>query len=183
MIISRRHRTQRSQSLAEFALIAPVLLLVVFGIVDLGRAVFYYNTLAHAVREGAREVASASTPLPANADLLATVQGQATGVSVAVNPCPNGPLTAADPPAGEAWVFVTEPNPPPTVESAPPPNAPGGEFPAPSSGACSAVNPAASNVPLQVTIRYNLALITPIIGQLSANRIVMTVAAIYRTEY
>ena len=183
MTISRSHRNQRSQALAEFALIAPVLLLVVFGIVDLGRAVFYYNTLAHAAREGAREAESASTPLPANADVLATVQGQATGVSVAVNPCPNGPLTATNPPAGQAWVFVTEPKPPTTIESAPLPNAPGGEFAAPSSGACSAVNPAANNVPLQVTIRYNLVLITPIVGQLSANRIVMTVAAIYRTEY
>lgn len=182
MTISRRHRCQRSQALAEFALIAPVLLLVVFGIVDLGRAVFYYNTLAHAAREGAREAESASTPLPANADVLATVRGQATGVSVAVNPCPNGPLTATNPPAGWAWVFITEPKPPATPEAAPPPNAPGGEFPASPAG-CSVVNPAANNVPLQVTIRYNLVLITPIIGQLSANRIVMTVAAIYRTEY
>jgi hypothetical protein len=183
MTISRRHHRQRSQSLAEFALVAPVLLLVVFGIVDLGRAVFYYNTLAHAAREGARVAERASAPLPADADVLAAVRGQATGVSVAVNPCPNGPLTATNPPAGSAWVFVTEPKPPATVESAPPPNAPGGEFTAPSSGGCSAVHPAGNNVPLQVTIRYNLVLITPIIGQLSGNRVVMTVAAVYRTEY
>ena len=50
---SRRKR-QQSQALIEFALISPVLLLLVFGIIDIGRAVFYYDTLNHAAREGAR---------------------------------------------------------------------------------------------------------------------------------
>lgn len=183
MRIHCRHHGQASQSLAEFALVAPVLLLVVFGIVDLGRAVFYYNVIAHAAREGAREAVAASTPLPADADVLGQVGNQATGVSVAVNPCPNGPLSASNPPAGSAWVFVTEPSPPAVTETSPPPNAPGGEFSAAASGGCSAVNPAVDNVPLQVTVRYNLVLVTPIIGQLAANRIVMTVAAVYRTDY
>lgn len=42
------------QSLVEFALVLPVLLLLFMGILDFGRAVFAYNSLSNAAREGAR---------------------------------------------------------------------------------------------------------------------------------
>ncbi len=42
------------QSLVEFALILPILVLLAMGIFDLGRAVYYYSALQNAVREGAR---------------------------------------------------------------------------------------------------------------------------------
>lgn len=42
------------QTLAEFALIVPVLLLLFMGILDFGRAIYAYNTLSNAAREGAR---------------------------------------------------------------------------------------------------------------------------------
>lgn len=45
---------QKGQSLAEFALVLPVLALLIFGLLDLGRAVYMYNTLANAARTGAR---------------------------------------------------------------------------------------------------------------------------------
>jgi len=166
---------QRSQALIEFALISPVLLLLVFGIIDIGRAVFYYDTLAHAAREGAREAISASTPLPTDASVLAAVMQQLVGAPVTA-PCPQGPVTSATPPSNT-------PNPPSTVETAPPDNAPGGEFAAPASGSCSAVNPAVGNTTLQVTLRFNLVLITPILSQVTADHIVLTAAAIFRTEY
>jgi Flp pilus assembly protein TadG len=44
----------RGQSLVEMALTLPVLLLLVLGFIDLGRAVYYYSALSNAVREGAR---------------------------------------------------------------------------------------------------------------------------------
>ncbi len=178
----RRGGGQRSQALIEFALISPVLLLLVFGIIDIGRAVFYYDTLNHAAREGARTAIRASTRLPTNADVLAAVLQQLIGVP-ATEPCPQGPVSSATPPDNSAWVYVTEPNPPAGAETTPPMNAPGGEYAANASGGCSAMNPAAGNVPLQVTIRFNLVLITPIISQATANHIVMTAAAVYRTEY
>ena len=62
-------------------------------------------------------------------------------------------------------------------------NAPGGEYPASATGSCSAVNPATGNASLQVTLRFNLVLITPIVSQATANRILLTAAAIFRTEY
>ena len=175
-------RSQRSQALIEFALVSPVLLLLLFGIVDIGRAVFYYDTVSHAAREGARVAVRASNPLPTNADVLAAATSQIIGAPVSA-PCPNGPVTNAVPPDNSAWLYVTQVSPPATVQPTPPPNSPGGEYPAVATGSCSAVNPTGGNLPLQVTIRFNLILITPVVAQATANRILITAAAIYRTEY
>ncbi|HEY2599292.1 MAG TPA: TadE family protein [Candidatus Dormibacteraeota bacterium] len=166
----------------EFALISPVLLLLLFGTIDIGRAVFYYDTLNHAAREGARAAVKAPFTLPTNASVLAAVSTQLIGAPV-TEPCAQGPITSATPPPNAAWMYVTEPNPPATVETTPPMNAPGGEYPAAASGGCSAVVPATRNAPLQVTLRFNLILITPVVAQATANRILITAAAIYRTEY
>jgi Flp pilus assembly protein TadG len=46
--------SRRGQSLVEFGLILPIFLLLVFGIIDFGRAVFAYSTLNNAAREAAR---------------------------------------------------------------------------------------------------------------------------------
>jgi Flp pilus assembly protein TadG len=51
---SRGHRRGRGQALVEFALVIPLFLLLLVGLFDLGRAVFAYNTLTNAAREGAR---------------------------------------------------------------------------------------------------------------------------------
>ena len=173
---------QRSQALIEFALVSPVLLLLLFGVVDIGRAVFYYDTINHAAREGARVAVRASNQLPVNADVLSAVNGQMFGTPV-MAPCPQGPVTAATPPENTAWLYITEPGPPATIETTPPPNAPGGEYASNASGSCSAVNPTSGNQQLQVTIRFNLVLITPVVAQATANHIVITAAAIFRTEY
>lgn len=182
MTARRRTRGQESQALIEFALISPLLLLLIFGIIDIGRAVFYYDTLNHAAREGARVAIRASSITPTNANVLDTVTQQVVGVSV-TEPCPQGPITSATPPANAAWLYITEPNPPGSVEVSPPMNAPGGEYPAPATGSCSAVNPAVNNANLQITLRMNLVLITPIISQATANRILLTAVAVFRTEY
>ena len=50
----RYHTSQRGQALAEFAMVAPIFFLVLFGIVEAGRFMFYYETLNNATREGAR---------------------------------------------------------------------------------------------------------------------------------
>jgi hypothetical protein len=155
---------QKSQALIEFALISPVLLLLLFGIVDIGRAVFYYDTMG------------------TNADVLTTVVSQLAGIQ-ASEPCPQGPISSGTPPDNSAWVYVTEPIPPSTIETNPPMNAPGGEYSAAAAGSCSATNPAGGNAPLQVTIRFNLILITPVVAQATANHIVITATAIFKTEY
>lgn len=44
----------RGQSLVEFAIVLPIIIVVVLGLFDLGRAVFSYNTLAQAARQANR---------------------------------------------------------------------------------------------------------------------------------
>lgn len=178
----KSQNSQRSQALIEFALVSPVLLLLIFGVIDLGRAIFYYDTVNHAAREGARVAVRASNQLPTNADVLNAVSAQMLGTPV-TEPCPQGPVTASTPPANSAYLYVTEPAPQATVEASPPPNAPGGEYSSAASGGCSAVNPAVGNQQIQVTIRFNLVLITPIVAQVTADHVVITAAAVYRTEY
>lgn len=66
----RRHRAgSKGQSLVEFALVLPVLLLVVLGILDFGRAIYAYTTVADAARQANRTAIVDQT--------TATVQNQA----------------------------------------------------------------------------------------------------------
>lgn len=50
----RGQEKSRGQALVEFALIVPIFLLLFFGLIDVGRAVYVNNSLAEAAREGAR---------------------------------------------------------------------------------------------------------------------------------
>jgi len=50
----REREDERGQSLVEFALLLPLMLLIITGLMDVGRAVWQENTLAYAAREGTR---------------------------------------------------------------------------------------------------------------------------------
>jgi Flp pilus assembly protein TadG len=64
-----KRKEQRSgQSLAEFALTLPLVLLLVFGFLDLGRAVYYYSAIGNAAREGARYASVRKLDLQSNVD-------------------------------------------------------------------------------------------------------------------
>ena len=52
--LRRAGRDGRGQAVVEFALVLPLLLLVVTGLFDVARAVWQENTLAYAAREGTR---------------------------------------------------------------------------------------------------------------------------------
>ncbi len=56
MRMRRRHAVQRQagQALAEFAMVLPVLVLLIFGLVDTSRLYQSWVTMQHAAREGAR---------------------------------------------------------------------------------------------------------------------------------
>ena len=179
-----RQDPQRSQAIVEFSLIAPILIVLIFGIIDFGRLIYVYATLNQAVNEGARMAVRDSPLLPTNVDVQTAVRQHAVDVSLA-NPCPNGPITSAVPPANQGWIYITEPDPPATAEplSATLQNAPGGQMWGVASGACSATNPAHDHAGLQVTIRYNFVPFTPLIQQLTADHIVVSAAATYQTEY
>ena len=80
---------QRSQAIVEFAIIAPVLVILLFGVVDFGRVIYIYATLNQAVNEGARTAVRASALLPTNNDVEIAVRQHAVDVSLA-NPCLHG---------------------------------------------------------------------------------------------
>lgn len=182
--LKRFARSERSQSLVEFAIVAPLLLVLIFAVVDFGRVIYIYVTLNQAVNEGVRVAIRASPLLPSNSDVETAVKQHAVDVSLA-NPCANGPITGATPLPNQGWLYITEPNPPATIEQFSPTleNAPGGEMWGVSKPPCSAKNPAYHHAPLQVTIWYNFVPITPIIQQWFTNHIVIKAAAVYLTEY
>jgi Flp pilus assembly protein TadG len=51
---SPARKDRRGQALVEFALVFPILMLMLLGLFDMGRAVFTYNTITNAAREGVR---------------------------------------------------------------------------------------------------------------------------------
>jgi len=52
--MSAPEQRSRGQALVEFALVAPFLFLLLFGVIEFGRFVYYTETLNSAAREGAR---------------------------------------------------------------------------------------------------------------------------------
>jgi Flp pilus assembly protein TadG len=47
-------RRARGQGLVEFALVVPIVLLIIFGIIDFGRAIYAYNTIDNSARTAGR---------------------------------------------------------------------------------------------------------------------------------
>src|SRR5579863_5400558 len=83
----------RGAAAVEFALLLPVLLLLVFGLIDLGRALNAQITLTQAAREGARLAALSQ------ANVVSRTQAAAiglSGVTVTVTACPSGSGAASD---------------------------------------------------------------------------------------
>ncbi len=79
-------RKQRGSALAELALSMGLLVALVFGITEFGRAIYQYDTIAKAARDAARYL---STQSPGNA----TAIGDATCLAVYGNPsCTGNPL-------------------------------------------------------------------------------------------
>jgi len=78
---------QRGQSLVEFALSSVVLLLLVGGLVDIGRAIFISEALSNASREGARHGAwfdapRQSHPYLNDAQIKAAVDAELATISI-----------------------------------------------------------------------------------------------------
>src|SRR5215472_333163 len=97
----------RGAAAVEFALLLPLLLLLVFGIIDFGRAINAQITLTQAARTGAR-LAALGQP-----NVVSATQAAATGLSpvgvTLVTPCPANATqtTAAVVTATYTFHFVT----------------------------------------------------------------------------
>jgi len=140
-------------------------------------AAYDYATLAAGVREGARTAVHTGAVRPTNADVVAAVQRNAIGISVAPGACANGPMAVPTAP-NTGWVYITA-GPGNTTT-----NAPAGQPAGPTAGGCDAVNPSyAGSYPLSVTVKYAFQPLTPLAQQFLGNLLVITVTSTMSTEY
>jgi Flp pilus assembly protein TadG len=101
---SGRKARDRGSAAVEFALVVPVLLLIVFGIIDFGRLLNAQITLTEAAREGVR-LAALGDPDAAVQARVAAAAPDLKGVIVTVtSSCPPGAG-----PAANAQVDVSDP--------------------------------------------------------------------------
>lgn len=104
----RSERRERGTAAVEFALVVPLLLLLVLGIAEFGRAYHLQTTLSGAAREGVREMALHSDPAAARETTKASAStlGLSDGhISVSPSTC----ATTDTNPTATATVTVTYP--------------------------------------------------------------------------
>jgi Flp pilus assembly protein TadG len=163
----RRSMSQRGQSLVEFALSSVVLLLLVGGLVDIGRAIFVTEALSNAAREGARHAVWFDAPTVAHPYLydsqiqttvnteLATISLPASVLKNSTTTCPatsdgnayhNPPYasSAYPPAANQTWLYICYNNTPGVDFTSPPANE--------------------SQQDVNVIVLYSYSPLTPIIG-------------------
>ena len=97
-MLRRRFRSEEGAALVEFAIAVPVLLLIVWCMVDFSRAFYTSNSLATAVREGARYASSRKDFTSADIDSIKK------RTRAAFNAMDGDPLT-------DAIITVTPPTP------------------------------------------------------------------------
>jgi Flp pilus assembly protein TadG len=81
-------RSEQGSELVEFALTSTLLMIVVFGVVNLGLAVYQYNLVANLAQEGARwaSVRGAGASSPASStDVETYVNTRSIGMTVTVS--------------------------------------------------------------------------------------------------
>ena len=96
-----RRGSERGSAIIEFALVLPLMLLLIFGITEFGRALMTTNILTQAAREGARVQATA-------ADTTAT-KVRINAVLSAANVTPSL-ISIAGPGGGDAITVIVESN-------------------------------------------------------------------------
>ncbi len=79
-----RWRNERGNELVEVAIVGTLFFTLVFGIMEVGRAIWIYDTVAHLAREGARYAivrGAESGQAVGAAEVEAYVQGRAAGMT------------------------------------------------------------------------------------------------------
>ena len=176
----RKRNGQRSQGLVEFAFIAPVLLYLIFGTIDLGRLFYTYSALAAATREGARILTLDSQD---QSDCAALTNMKKAGEAFPLLVDPNSTQSAesghqnpdqdttgfSPPPSGRAYVYVY-----PAAATGDPPDDPA------NCSSLTIVRPHGSTVWVQA--EYNFNPITPGISTLVPSGITIKLIAVDTVE-
>jgi Flp pilus assembly protein TadG len=92
-------RNRRATAAVEFAVVAPVFLLLVFGMIEYGRMVMVYQVITNASREGARVAVLDGATTASVTDQVNTylTNGSITGGTVTVTPNPPSTAEYGDP--------------------------------------------------------------------------------------
>ena len=165
--------------MVEFALLTPLLLLVVFITIDIGRLLYAWSAMASASREGARIVSlqpNASSDCLALRRMESVGQGFNLGVdpnSLVGNTDPNNPgppLQPTRPPAATGYIYIW-----PAVATADPPD---------QTGNCTGIQRQISQTVrhVAVEIEYNFVPLTPLVGQLTSGFVIRTISVV-EVEY
>ncbi len=101
----RRREGQEGAAAVEFAIVAVLLFMLVFGIIDFGFGLWDWNNSVNAAREGARKGAVD----PSVSDIVARVQASASGLNpaqmtITVTCSHAGAAFGSCPAAASAWV-------------------------------------------------------------------------------
>src|SRR5215510_8259763 len=94
---NRKARNDRGAVAVEFALILPVLLLIVVGTIEFGRVYSQVQVYNGAAREGARCAAVMATPFAAGCNSMGAVQAR---IDSASDPYPDPPDATITPASG-----------------------------------------------------------------------------------
>jgi hypothetical protein len=128
MLHERKRKKSRAQSLVEFTLVAPLLLLIIAVTVDFARVVYAYSAISAAARAGARTL-SLKDQESTDCQVFQTVEAVGQGFSLSadpnsvagnVNPNTGGATGPTPPPAGQGYVYIW-----PAVSTGRPPDAAG----------------------------------------------------------
>lgn len=178
----------RSQGLVEFALIMPIVLLLLAGIADIGRAVYFSIQLTNAAEQGVRvavlpdRICNTLVGTPSTCSgsgiegqsvcgaIDAALPGMTTG---SINCSENGAVTPGPSPAGLAYVEVDQFS---SFNSADPCSSLGATY-------SSATPRGAGNLPVRVQIDYYYRPITPVLSSLFPSGFHLHAESCGRSEY
>jgi hypothetical protein len=83
----RARGSSRGQAVPEFALVVPLLMILVLGIIDLGRAIYLYNGVSQAAREISRSASvHPGSPLGSSSQTQSVIAVQRTLIPGIANP-------------------------------------------------------------------------------------------------
>jgi Flp pilus assembly protein TadG len=75
-MLAQLRRSERGTAIVEFAVIAPMLFFLVFGLIDFARALAYYNDLTQLAGQGARAAAVNRNPDGTSTPTATSIQSQ-----------------------------------------------------------------------------------------------------------
>lgn len=106
----RRKKQPTGQSLVEFALTLPMLILAITFFLDFGRAIYYYGALNNAIREGTRYsvVHPVQSACEIN-DVVNLVRDRAIGLDLSALNVEVVPATSSDPHVTITATYVFRP--------------------------------------------------------------------------